>query len=270
MMSHFYRSSRFLREATKLLCISSFGIGLAWLPVQAPSTAQTCNTFGCSQPGAGACNPFGCPKPGASECNPFGCPNPGAAPCTPFGCPASPPGAANNPNDAKRSLTVYNSTGTNVTGLYLSSSNARDWGTNDLDSTLYNGNSFRYSLTGSCQWDLRARLADGSELTQRNIDTCINSSYALGATATQKPVNNSSSSGSGLGECMDRVMYQDFRAKAGPDSSGWYTFDLPRSLTNDQVQQAGFKFSSSGFNQHKQSIVRVQVKTAEQAAPVCR
>ena len=65
-------------------------------------------------------------------------------------------------------------------------------------------------------------------------------------------------------------MYQDFRAKAGPDSSGWYTFDLPRSLTNDQVQQAGFKFSSSGFNQHKQPVVRVQVKTSEQAAPVCR
>jgi hypothetical protein len=64
--------------ATKFLCISTFGIGLAWLPAQAPSAAQTCNTFGCSQPGAGACNPFGCP-------------NPGASPCTPFGCPAAPP-----------------------------------------------------------------------------------------------------------------------------------------------------------------------------------
>ena len=46
-----------------------------------PSAAQSCNAFGCSQPGAG-------------ECNPFGCPNPGAALCTPFGCPASPTPAA--------------------------------------------------------------------------------------------------------------------------------------------------------------------------------
>ena len=77
-MSRFQRPSQFLVESIKFLCISSCGIGLALLPAQPPSTAQTCNTFGCSQPGAGACNPFGCP-------------NPGASPCTPFGCPASPP-----------------------------------------------------------------------------------------------------------------------------------------------------------------------------------
>lgn len=68
---------------------------------------------------------------------------------------------------------------------------------------------------------------------------------------------------------MDRVMYQDFRANSGPDSSGWYTFNLPNSLTSDQIKQAGFPYRYSG-NQHKQSVVRVQVKTAEQAAPVCR
>ena len=81
---------------------------------------------------------------------------------------------------------------------------------------------------------------------------------------------NTSSSNNGMGDCMDRVMYQDFRAKSGPSSRDLYTFDLPRSLTSEQIQQAGFQYSDPGFNQHKQSVVRVQVKTAEQAAPVCR
>ncbi|MBD2034285.1 hypothetical protein H6F76_04420 [Leptolyngbya sp. FACHB-321] len=242
--------------AVKLLVLSALSSGIAWFPHQSAALGQTCN-------------PFGCPNPGAGECNSFGCPNPGARACTPFSCPASPPRAASNPNDAKRSFTVHNNTGTNITGLYISSSGAGDWCPNDLDNMLYNGNSFRYSLTGSCQWDLRARLADGNELTQRNIDTCINTSYTLGATATQKPMNNPVSGGSSFGECMDRVMYQDFRANSEPDSDSWYTFDLPSSLTSDQIKQAGFRSTYFG-KQHKQSVVRVQVKTAEQAAPVCR
>jgi hypothetical protein len=81
---------------------------------------------------------------------------------------------------------------------------------------------------------------------------------------------NSGSRNSGMGECMDRIMFQEFRAKSGPDYENHYVFDLPSSLTNDQVKQSGFKYSSLGFNKHKQSVVRVQVKTAEQAVPVCR
>ncbi|NJK65896.1 MAG: hypothetical protein HC849_00165 [Oscillatoriales cyanobacterium RU_3_3] len=66
---------------SKALTIGVLSVALPLLGHAQPSVAQTCNVFGCSQPGADACNPFGCP-------------NPGAAPCTPFGCPASPTPAA--------------------------------------------------------------------------------------------------------------------------------------------------------------------------------
>src|SRR4028118_94284 len=66
---------------SKALTIGVLSLALPLLGHAQPSVAQTCNAFGCSQPGAGACNPFGCP-------------NPGATPCTPFGCPASPTPAA--------------------------------------------------------------------------------------------------------------------------------------------------------------------------------
>jgi hypothetical protein len=66
---------------SKALTIGVLSTILPLLGRAQPSVAQTCNVFGCSQPGAGACNPFGCP-------------NPGANPCTPFGCPASPTPAA--------------------------------------------------------------------------------------------------------------------------------------------------------------------------------
>jgi len=97
--------------------------------------------------------------------------------------------------------------------------------------------------------------------------------YPYPSSPYPSPAQNSNpqkDGGSGFGECMDRMMYQDFRAKSGPDSSGRYTFDLPNSLTKDQIRQAGFKYSGPGFNQHEQSVVKIQVKTAEQAAPVCR
>ncbi|MEG4808280.1 hypothetical protein QUA82_13415 [Microcoleus sp. F8-D3] len=66
---------------SKVLTIGILSASLPLFVQIEPSVAQTCNVFGCSQPGASACNPFGCP-------------NPGAAPCTPFGCPASPTPAA--------------------------------------------------------------------------------------------------------------------------------------------------------------------------------
>ncbi len=85
------RPSSLLLQTGKFLAIGTLSIGGAWLlPYQSASIAQTCNTFGCSAPGAAPCNPFGCPAPGAGQCNPFGCPNPGAAACTAFGCPPSP------------------------------------------------------------------------------------------------------------------------------------------------------------------------------------
>lgn len=58
----------------KVLMIAILGAALPLLAEIQPSAAQTCNVFGCSQPGASACNPFGCPNPGAAPCSPFGCP----------------------------------------------------------------------------------------------------------------------------------------------------------------------------------------------------
>ncbi len=76
---------------SKALTIGVLSAILPLLGHTQPSVAQTCNPFGCSQPGAGACNPFGCP-------------NPGADPCTPFGCPASPTPAGGT---AAQPLVIY-------------------------------------------------------------------------------------------------------------------------------------------------------------------
>ena len=179
MMSHVYQSSRFLREATKFLCISTFGIGLAWLPAQAPSVAQTCNPFGCSQPGAGACNPFGCPKPGAGACNPFGCPNPGASPCTPFGCPASPqnssaPPSSTPPNAAtpdRRNFTVYNNTEQTIIELYVSSTDSNSWGSDIMSGVLRSGSSTVVTFSNRserCIYDVKAVYRDRTYDTVRS------------------------------------------------------------------------------------------------------
>jgi hypothetical protein len=255
-----------IQSATKyaqILGISLFSFGVVSTIDSHPATAQVCNVFGCSQPGAG-------------ECNPFGCPNPGAGSCTPFGCPESPRGNSNTPGNSRRSFTISNNTGLNVTALYLSPAVENSWGQNDLNGTLYSGNSTRYTLTGDCDWNVRAILSNGSELTQYRINTCTNSSYSLGASSTAQsptpnpPVNNN------FNGCMDRLMYEEFRAYTGPSSEGWYEFDLPMNrLTYEQLQQAGFDryislMSGSYSYRHRQSVVRVQVTTAERAAQRCR
>lgn len=171
MIKRSYRSSRVLREATKFLCITSFGIGLAWLPAQAPSTAQSCNVFGCSQPGAAACNPFGCPSQGAGECNPFGCPNPGASACTPFGCPASPqrsseppPSSTQNaPASDRRNFVAYNKTNQTITALYLSPTDSNSWGGNILSDVLRSESYTRVTFSDNserCVYDLKAVYGD--------------------------------------------------------------------------------------------------------------
>lgn len=74
-----------LTKLSQVLATSILTMGLPIFAGANSALAQTCNPFGCSQPGA-------------AECNPFGCPNPGAPPCNPFGCPASPsPPPAKNP-----------------------------------------------------------------------------------------------------------------------------------------------------------------------------
>lgn len=158
MLRRFYRSSRTLKEVTKFLCAASFGVGLAWLPAQLPSTAQTCNPFGCSQPGAAACNPFGCPNPGASE-------------CTPFGCPASPQGSSQPPSSNtqntfasdRRNFILYNNTSQTLTGLYISPTNSKSWGDNILSKVVSSESSAKITFSNTsnrCVYDVKVTYRD--------------------------------------------------------------------------------------------------------------
>jgi hypothetical protein len=82
-----------LAKYAQILGISLFGVGFIHIINPDYVAAQSCNVFGCSQPGAG-------------ECNPFGCPNPGAGACTPFGCPPSPTGSSNPSGNSQRDFTI--------------------------------------------------------------------------------------------------------------------------------------------------------------------
>lgn len=254
-----------IKSATKyaqILGVSLFSFVLVNMVDSRPATAQVCNVFGCSQPGAG-------------ECNPFGCPNPGAGPCTPFGCPASPTSSSNNPRSSQRDFTIRNNTGLNITALYLSPSSETSWGPNDLNGILYSGSSTTYTITGGCELDIRASLSNGSELTQYTVNTCTNSSYILGSSNTAQAPTQNSPANTNFNGCMDRLMYEEFRAYTGPSLDGWYEFNLPNRLTHEQLQQAGFDryivfMSGSYAYRHRQPIVQVQVSTAEQAAQRCR
>lgn len=72
------------------------------------------------------------------------------------------------------------------------------------------------------------------------------------------------------GECMDRVMYREVRAQSGPDPFGDYRYNLPSDLKGDQIRKAGFEIGGTGYNEHKQPVVRIQVKSPEEAAKACR
>lgn len=151
-------------------------LSLSFLPIQKLALAQSCNVFGCSQPGAGQCNVFGCPNPGAAACTTFGCPS---APVN-----TNPPPSSNSTqspsNSLTRTFTVRNNTNQSIQSLYLSSSSESSWGASDIRSTLFNGNSVNFTLTGECNWDLRIELANGQALEQMEIDTCLNNSYSFG------------------------------------------------------------------------------------------
>jgi hypothetical protein len=110
----------------------------------------------------------------------------------------------------KRSFTIYNNTGLSITHLYMSGSSNTSWGDNDLSAQLYSGNSYSYSLQGSCNWDIRAKLIDGSELTQQNVNTCVNSSYTFGNQLSQSRDQYRDSGGSpeAIASCMKKLMYE--------------------------------------------------------------
>jgi hypothetical protein len=167
-MNHFYRSSRFLKEAIKLLCISSFGIGLVWLPGQAPSIAQTCNVYGCSKPGAGECNVYGCPEPGAQACNVYGCPKPGAPECNVYGCPPAsntppPPTVQSTPSSDRRNFSITNNTSQTIIRLYVSKPDSKSWGENILEGVVPSGGSAKVTFSNNselCMYDVKAVYAD--------------------------------------------------------------------------------------------------------------
>lgn len=181
-----------MKLASSLLKVASIvgllGISsLSSLAIQKSAFAQSCNVFGCSQPGAGECNVFGCPSPGAGSCEVFGCPsapvntNPTPPPANSTQSPSN-----SSSNSSSRTFTVRNNTNQSVQSLYLSNSSESSWGTSDIGSTLFNGNSVNFTLTGACNWDVRVELANGQSLEQMEIDTCLNNSYSFGNTSSQK------------------------------------------------------------------------------------
>jgi hypothetical protein len=141
MMSHVYQSSRFRREATNFLCISTFGIGLAWLPAQAPSVAKTCN-------------PFGCPAS----------PQDSSAP------PSSRPPNAATPD--RRNFTVYNNTRQTVIELYVSSTDSDSWGSDIMSGVfLPSGSSTAVTFSNRsnrCIYDVKAVYRDRTYDTVRS------------------------------------------------------------------------------------------------------
>lgn len=167
-----------LSKAALLFAVGILGTGLSLTLDGRASQAQTCNPFGCSQPGGGACNPFGCP-------------NPGAGPCTPFGCPPSPPGYGANTNPQRPSGQII--------------------------------------------------VVPG----------------------------NGGSNNTGMGECMDRLMYQELRASSGPSRSGYYSFFQPQGISADTMRTAGLVNRGFGW-EGNQPVVKVQVMDGRTAAASCR
>ena len=81
--------------------------------------------------------------------------------------------------NANRAFTIHNNTGQAITALYLSPTSSDSWGSNDIGSSLFDGNSVSYNLSGGCNWDLRVELSNGQSLEQSRIDTCLNSIYSV-------------------------------------------------------------------------------------------
>jgi hypothetical protein len=84
------------------------------------------------------------------------------------------------------------------------------------------------------------------------------------------PPHHSGSRNSGMGECMDRLMYRELQASSGPDRSGDYSFSKPQDVTADNMTAAGLiNYRQYGW-QAKRPVVKVQVMDGRTAAVSCR
>lgn len=240
-----------------LVGLASTTVALVGAP-QPKALAQTCNVFGCSPSSVAQCNPFGCPT------------GPGAGECTPFGCPPAPSGSSSN-NSNSRTFTIRNNSNSNITELYLSSSSDSSWGANDINSTLFSGNSVSYTLTGGCSWDLRVVTSSGSEFTEEQIDTCLNSTYTLGSASPATSSKPAASSNNSMGECLDRVMWLTIQSSGETYSgSSTYRFNKPSGVTDSAMQAAGLTNSFTYGWTGPQSFATVQAMSAQEAAAICR
>jgi hypothetical protein len=71
LLSRLPKSGFLSGTISKVLTIGILSASLPLFVQIEHSVAQTCNAFGCSQPGAGACNPFWLPKSGCESVYPF-------------------------------------------------------------------------------------------------------------------------------------------------------------------------------------------------------
>ncbi len=75
-----------------------------------------------------------------------------------------------------REISVQNRTGQTITYLYWSNVAAENWGEDRLGAgVLGAGQDWNITVddgSGACRFDFKATLANGQELTQRNVNVC--------------------------------------------------------------------------------------------------
>lgn len=89
---------------------------------------------------------------------------------------STPVQARGSGDDFNRDISIQNRTGQTITYLYWSNVAASGWGEDMLGSGVLASNQ-DWNVTvddgsGACRFDFKARLADGRELEQRNVNVC--------------------------------------------------------------------------------------------------
>lgn len=82
----------------------------------------------------------------------------------------------------KRDFRVVNDTSTTLDALYVSTSNATNWGDNILGQKIPSGASAHLSYTGKdseCLFDLKGVFSDGIEVDEKQVNLCKVGTYTF-------------------------------------------------------------------------------------------
>lgn len=243
-----------LTKLSQVLATSILTMGLPIFAGVNSSLAQTCNPFGCSQPGA-------------AECNPFGCPNPGAAPCTPFGCPASPtPPPARNPQP--QAPAVYPQPGTVVYP--------------QPGTVVYPQGPVVYPQPGTVVYPQPGTVVypqpgtGGYPPAQSGTQVPVNQGYnqvgGIWFGPDGKPVPADRRPGEDQATCIARLRFFNLQADSRSETHGDYRYSRPGGITVQQMQSAGLENRSFLGEKWRGSQPQVLVTLAspEEATIRCR